>query len=102
MGYGIYGIVVDVYQTYCDYFAIYVNIQSVYYTAETDIMLCVNYILIWKSLGQSCLENYFIGVFKGIITLLKSFIVTLNILILHTRYWRGMIWVVVWHSLLED
>ena len=35
------------------------------------------------------MENYFIDVFKGKITLLKRFIVTLNILILYTRYWRN-------------
>ena len=37
----------DVNQTYCgDHFTIYIDIEALYGTPETSVMLCVNYILI--------------------------------------------------------
>ena len=35
-------------ETYCDYSAIYTNIESLCYTPETDIMFYVNYTSIKK------------------------------------------------------
>ena len=47
----------DVNYTYCDRFALYMNIES-YCAPETGTTLQVNYTLIKKSFRNECLENF--------------------------------------------